>query len=59
MPEHHFAGKNNGAGIDFIEIGVFRSRSMRGFENRVARHLFDIAGGRDANTTDLRGQRIG
>src|SRR5690242_8732356 len=58
VTEHHFAAQYHGTGIDLILVGVFWRGAVRGFKNRVAGNVIDVAAGRDADAADLRGQRV-
>src|SRR3954462_2736889 len=58
MAQHHFAGQNDRAGVDLVEVRVFRRGAVRGFEYGVAGHIIDVAPGSDADAADLCRQRV-
>ena len=41
--KHHHARKNDGAGVDFVQVGVFGRRAVSGFENSVTADVVDVA----------------
>ena len=57
MAQHHFGGKNQRAGVDLVQAGVLRRRTVRGFKSGVL--VGDICARGDADATDLRGQCVG
>lgn len=59
VAEHHFAGEDDRARIDLVEVSVLRRRAVSRFEDGVTRHVVDICPGSDTDPTDLRGQRVG
>src|SRR5882724_2384550 len=58
VAEHHFAGKDDGAGVYLVFAGIFRGGAVRGFEDGVAGDVIDVATGRDADAADLRGKGV-
>ena len=58
IAEHHFTAQHDAAGIDFVQVRILGSGAMSGFEDSVPGHIIDIASRSDADTADLRGQRI-
>src|SRR5439155_11808399 len=51
--------QDDGTGIDLVLVGVLRRRAVRCLEHGVARHIINVAAGRNADPADLRGQRVG
>src|SRR5262249_43773227 len=59
VTQHHLARKNDRAGIDLVEIGIFRGGAVGRFKDGVAAVVIDVLPRPDADATYLRGQRIG
>ncbi|MCK7526755.1 MAG: hypothetical protein MZV64_58740 [Ignavibacteriales bacterium] len=59
VAEHHLAGEDDRAGVDLVEVGVFRRGAVGRFEDGVTRHVVDVRAGSDADPAHLRRQRIG
>src|SRR6516225_8640352 len=56
VTEHHLAREDHGAGIDLVEIGVFRRGAVGRLEHRMPGEVIDVAAGGNADAADLRGE---
>ena len=58
MFKHHNTRKNNRAGVDFIQIGIFRCRPVGCLKDGVTGYIIYIGARRDTDSTDLSCQGI-
>lgn len=57
--EHHFAGEDDGAGVDFVLVGVFGGGAVGCFEDGVSGVVVDVGSGCDADAADACGECVG
>ena len=58
VAEHHFAGEDEGAGVDFVLVGVFGGCAVGCFEDCGAGVVVDVGSGCDSDSTDAGGECV-